>query len=237
VNVYLLCHCRVRLKSDSKDLDASATNLQLAKMQERKNALQRKIKAWTTIQHLYIPEVAALRVHEDREVSNDAPEIAPYDLPLHLPSSLPARIPCTLKLRQYEFRLREAQAHESLEELRHHLRLRTHMYKYKDKNITGQRANTRSQSSINRVQKKVDASAARYTAARHALTKLSRHVEGGEWSTRLLPLAQEDIRPLMIGEEGQSEGRRTLSWIWKVVGVSDQSQNEDMQEGRRKYHV
>ena len=179
-----------------------------------------------------MPETAALRARQDRdrEVAADSPEIAPYDLPLHLPSSL-SRIPCTHKLCLYEFRLREAQAHEALEELRQHLRLRTHMYKYKDRHVVGQRANTRSQSSINRVQKKVDASAAKYGVARHALTMLSRHVGENEWSTRLLPLAREDIRPLMEGEEGQSEGRRTLSWIWKVVGVSHQSQDDGMDEG------
>jgi hypothetical protein len=178
-----------------------------------------------------MPETAAIRAREDREASDESPEIAPFDLLLHLPSSLPTRIPCPQKLRLYEFRLREAQAHEALEELRQHLRLRTHMYKYKDRHIVGQRANTRSQSTINRVQKKVDASAAKYRIARHALTMLSRHVGENAWSTRLLPLAQEDIRPLMAGEEGQSEGRRTLSWIWKVVGISGQSQDEGMEEG------
>lgn len=180
-----------------------------------------------------MPKTAALHARQDRdrEAVNDSPEIAVYDLPLHLPSSLPARIPCAQKLHLYEFRLREAQAHEALEELRQHLRLRTHMYKYKDRHVVGQRANTRSQTSINRMQKKVDASAAKYGIARHALTMLSRHFEGNEWSTRLLPLTREDIRPLMDGEEGQSEGRRTLSWIWKVVGISHQSQDDGMQEG------
>ena len=178
-----------------------------------------------------MPETAALRVREDHEVSDDCPEIAPYDLPLHLPSSLSARIPCAQKLRLYEFRLREAQAHKALEELRQHLRLRTHMYKYKDRHVVGQRANTRSQNTIRRVQNKVNASAAKYRIARHALGLLSRHVGGSDWSTRLLHLAPEDIRPLMDGEEGESEGRRTLSWIWKVVGVSDQSQDDGMQEG------
>ena len=200
-------------------------------MQERKNALRRKIRAWTVIQHLYIPGVAVLRARGDREASEETVEIAPYDIPLYLPSSLPATVACANKLRMYEFKLREAQAHEALEDLRQHLRLRTHMYKYKDKNVFGQRANTRSQKTIGRVQTKIDASVAKYHTARRALTKLSRHVGTNEWATRLLPLVQEDIRPLTEGEEGQSEGRRTLSWIWKVVGISEQSDNDSMQEG------
>jgi hypothetical protein len=131
----------------------------------------------------------------------------------------------------YEFKLQEAQAHEALDEIRQHLRLQTHMYKYKDKNVVGQRANMRSQNLINRVQKKIDASATKYSAARRALVALSCHVGEGNWATRLLPLAPEDIHPLMEGEEGQSEGHRTLSWIWKVVGISGQSEDDGIQEG------
>jgi hypothetical protein len=59
--------------------------------------------------------------------------------------------------------LREAQAYEALEDVRQHLHLRTHMYKYKNKHVVGQRANTRSQNLINSIQDKVNASAATYT--------------------------------------------------------------------------
>jgi hypothetical protein len=87
-----------------------------------------------------MPETAALHAHQDRnrEAVTDSPEITPYDLPLHLLSSLSPRIPCTDKLRLYEFQLWEAQAHKALEELCQHLRLQTHMYKYKDRHIVGQ---------------------------------------------------------------------------------------------------
>jgi hypothetical protein len=140
--------CRIQLKHDNGKLDSSATMLQLAKMQERKNSLHRKIKAWTVIQHLYMPEVAAMRTRADQAASDTSLEIAPFDLPLYLPSSLPSRTTCLPTLRQYECKLREAQALEALDELRDHLRLRTHMYKYKDKNIVGQQANTRCQNII-----------------------------------------------------------------------------------------
>jgi hypothetical protein len=197
-------------------------------MQERKNALQRKIKIWTAVQHLYMPAVSAIRTREDREASDSTAARAPHDLPLYLPSSLSERTPCALKLKEYEFRLREAQAYEALEDVRQHLRLRTHMYKHKDKNLVGQRANTRSQNLINRVQRKVNASAAMYTRARNALTKLSSPLGEHLWRTRLLALASEDIRPL---EEGESEGKRKLSWIWKVVGITADSEDKGVQEG------
>lgn len=159
-------------------------------------------------------------------------EIAPFDLSLYLPSSLPSRTTCLPTLRQYECKLREAQALEALDELCDHLRLRTHMYKYKDKNIVGQRANTRCQNIITGVQDKVNASTTKYCTARAALVKLSsRCGENQEWRGRLLPLDPEDIRVLK-DEEGQLEGNRTLSWIWKVVGVGGDADDEGLQEGQ-----
>jgi hypothetical protein len=147
--------------------------LQLAKMQERRNLLDRNINAWTTVQHLYMPAISAPCARDDQDASENTAEWPPEGLLLYLPLSLPSRVPCSLKLQEYKFRLREAQAYEALENVCRHLRLRTHLYKHKDKNVTRQRANTRSRNLINRVQGKVNASAAMYTKARSALTKLS----------------------------------------------------------------
>ena len=48
----------------------------------------------------------------------------------------------------------------------------------------------------------------------------------------------EDIHPLIEGEDGQSEGHRKLSRIWKVVGVGESS-NDDagVQEGSSIIHL
>jgi hypothetical protein len=109
------------------------------------------------------------------------------------------------------------------------------MYKYKDKNVVGQRASTRCQNMIDSVQEKVKASATKYRTARAALVRLSsRRGDYEGWRARLFPLDEEDIRPLKEGEEGESEGSRTLSWIWKVVGVGGDSDDEGLQEGA--YH-
>ena len=223
------------MKFDSNALDSSATLLQLAKIQERKNSLQRRIKAWTAIQHLYMPTVSVLRAREDRDACDTTAERPPQDLPLHLPSSLLGSASCSLKLQQYEFRLREAQAYEALENVRQHLRMRSHLYKHKDKNVTGQHANTRSRNLINRTQGKVNASAATYTRARNALAKLSGPLGEVGWRGRLLALKAEDIRPLKDGEDGDSEGTRKLSWIWKVVGITEDSNDEDVQEGVSRF--
>ena len=200
-------------------------------MQEQVNALTRKLAAWTAIQHLYMPEVAAIRARNDRDASDGTAEIASYDAPLYLPSSLPTTTPCNPKLQQYEFKLREGQAYEALDELRQHLRLQTHMWKYKDRHIIGQRANTRQQNLIKRVDKKVKASVSKYRRAREALSKLGVRVGELSWRGHLLRLQDDDVRRLNEGQLGASEGKKKMSWIWRVQGVSDHSDDEAMQEG------
>ena len=54
-----------------------------------------------------------------------------------------------------------------------------------------------------------------------------------EWRGKLLVLTPEDICPLKEGDEGASEGTQKLSWIWKVVGITDDSNDEGVQEGAR----
>lgn len=238
----------MQLKSDAKSLDNSATSLQRAKIQEQKNALQRKITAWTAVQHLYMPEVSTLRTRENLARSDDAPIVEPYDFKLYLPSTLPTNVLCSPQLREYEFKLREAQAFEALEDIRQALRLRTYMYKYKDRQVSGQSANTRCQNLLKRVHKRVDAAKVTYQNARKALAKLAPRLGEVGWMARLLPLNDEYVRPLRDMEPDQQkkskrqkeadkkrkkgEGYIDLSWIWKVVGVSGDEGDESLQEGK-----
>ena len=176
---------------DNSQLDASATTLQLAKMFER--------------QHLCMPTVSSLRAQDDHDSSDETAERLPYDLPPYFPSSLPTRTPCTTKLQAYEFRLREGQAHEALEDICQHLRLRTHLHKHKDKNVVGQRANTRSSIGF-----------------RERLAQLCTHervmrlqnypIRWARLAGRTTQVGTEDIRPLKDGEEGDSErkGKETV---------------------------
>ena len=43
------------------------------------------------------------------------------------------------------------------------------------------------------------------------------------WDTSLPHLADKDIRGISTGLEGETEGRRTLSWIWIRSGVAAQA--------------
>jgi hypothetical protein len=178
-----------------------------------------------------MPEVAALRARNDKDASDEDPEVAVYDAPLYLPSALTASTPCNTKLQQIEFKLREAQAYETLDELRQRLRLQSHMWKYKDRHVVGQRASTRQYNLIQRVDKKVSASVGQYRRARKALSKLSDRVMQTTWRGRLLPLHDKDVRKMNEGQQGDSEGKRKMSWIWLVQGLSEHSDDEALQEG------
>jgi len=138
------------------------------------------------------------------------------------------------KLRDYEWRLREGQAYDALHEMRQHLRIRAHCYKHKDRFSRGVRENLRSQTAIKKVQVKVDRAARKYRVARAALVSLSKEVDSEDWKARMKPLKElvvGDVRGLSDGLEGESEGKRTMSWIWLVsygpmAGGDEEQTNE-----------
>ncbi|KZP24407.1 hypothetical protein FIBSPDRAFT_1011668, partial [Athelia psychrophila] len=239
---------QIRLKADKKALDASATNLQLAKIQERQNSLLRKLKTWMAVQQLYMPEVSPLRAAADRVSSAQTGNTESFDIPLYLPSALPRRVRVKPILYEYEFRLRSAQAYECLDDLRGHLRMRTHMWQYKNKNVRGQGANTRTNNLLNRVQKKANASAAQYRAAYAAMSALSARTGDFGWRASLQELKDDDIRAFTDDADGETraekrkrekkhkgkeklgEGFRKLSWIWMVFGVGSDGEDKGLQE-------
>lgn len=125
------------------------------------------------------------------------------------------------------------------------------MYKYKDRNLVGQSANTRCQNLLKKVMKQVDASATKYRRARRAVVELSEIVGEFGWKTRLLSLEDGDIRPLRDIDDADldkrkkmkdpkfkksgvkvAEGHINLSWIWKVVGITANGDDKGLQEGR-----
>jgi hypothetical protein len=197
-------------------LGKHATLAQLATIQERKNTLQRKIDSWCAIQILYVPGLAMLR-----RQSETATEDEPQHASLYLPSAICGKVPCDPRLYSFEWELRYAQANDALSDLRRYLQLRSHLYKYKDRFATGQRANTRSNEIISRAQTSINASTLRYRTARKALLSLAPFVGKDEsWKDTIIDLLDTDVRGMTVGEEGESEGHRSISWIWKRNGVA-----------------
>jgi hypothetical protein len=187
------------------------------------------------IQELHMPEARVRRKQLEKAAPDGTDPRKTHDIPLVLLSSLGKSQLIGNKLREYEWRLREGQAYDALHEMRQHLRVRSHCYKHKDRFSRGVRENLRSQTTIKKVQAKVDRAARKYRVALAALVSLSKEIDSGDWKARMKPLKElvpGDVRGLSDGLEGESEGKRTISWIWLVsYGPVTGGDEEETSEG------
>ncbi|TFK60718.1 hypothetical protein BDN72DRAFT_904734 [Pluteus cervinus] len=205
-----------RLSTEQSRSSSNATNDQKTRLQVQANNLQRKIDNWVKAQKPYIPTATILR----RNTPSPTPV---HEIPLFLPSSIISQAACSKRLREIEWQLRFAQAGDALNELRNQLRVRSFLYKYRDQFERGQRANTRSQGLIDRVEVKSNAATQKYRAARNALISLSHFLTKDNWTTTYPPLHDEDIRGLVINAKAKvGEGFRAVSWIWGSFGNGNQ---------------
>lgn len=215
---------RRRLGQEYESLGQHATMTQRRLVAEHSNRLRRKIATWIATQQLYMPEAGVERIKEEVTSRVEGTTTIPTELiKLWLPSSLPAVARPALKM--YEWKLRQGQAYDALEDLRHNLRLRSHLYKEKDRYSRGVAQNTRSNNSIANVQRKIDQVATKYRTARAALIALSPGLDVSPWMKDLRRLENADIRGLSEGLFGDTEGRRNVSWIWLSPGL--QSANDE----------
>ncbi|KAF9486960.1 hypothetical protein BDN71DRAFT_1514440 [Pleurotus eryngii] len=124
-----------------------------------------------------------------------------------------------MDLRNIEWQLRYAQAHDALNDIRSGL----HLHRFD----RGQRALTRTAGNISRIQARIDEATHKYRTAYAALMVLSRFIdEGDQWRRELAELKAEDIRGLGVGEMDDSEGHRTISWIWRTTGVAEVAETD-----------
>ncbi|KAF8877970.1 hypothetical protein BD779DRAFT_1677037 [Infundibulicybe gibba] len=220
-----------RLADDYSRLGQHATDDQRGQLQNRANVLRRKITAWIEIQHLYMPGLSTLRAQNPTE-----PPMAPdhsgiEQIPLYLPSAAPI-ILCDSRLHKFEWQLRCAQANDALDELRNSLRLRSYLYIDKDRFQRGQRANTRSRTIIQRIDRRVSVAAKKYTTAQAALLVLAPILKEADICNIYPKLQAKDIRGLSEADDNAarggriSEGRRKLSWIWMRLGDVAQADND-----------
>lgn len=217
---------QVRLQIDSKALSNNATDHQRTQIIERRNRLRRRILAWRGVQDIYMPGVASLRSNEaegDTQINAEC-------LDLHLPSEVADRLP-VISVADFEWRLRYGQAFDTLGDLRRNLLVLSSMYQSKDRYSRGQHHNTRSVMLVKTVNARVNAAANKYRKCRLALQALSTVLGKSGWDLVLRPLTDADVRGLRDGQDSsQSEGRRTLSWIW-ATERNEAEMNDGMNEG------
>ncbi|KAK7014066.1 hypothetical protein VNI00_015551 [Paramarasmius palmivorus] len=92
---------------------------------------------------------------------------------------------------EVEAKLQEARCYDSLNAIRHTLRIKARMMHFKNNNVRGQRESGRSRALINRVYAKARRFARRYRRARVAYMKL---VGEGAWEKTLRVLEDDDVR-------------------------------------------
>ncbi|KAG1790740.1 hypothetical protein EV424DRAFT_1476101 [Suillus variegatus] len=209
-----------RLKTDMANASLHPMDKQKTTMQTRVTALQRRLDAWARVQELYMPIVSQFRQRSS--------EAGPESFKLWLPSELQPTVSCDKKLAAHEWDLRHAQALDALNEVRSHLRLRSHMYIYKDRHVRGQAASTRAQALIEGVEMRKRASVDKYRRARNALLALGYRLDKSGWDISLPPLLDSDVRPM---GDMERQGTGTISWIWLDSHVDNSSsENERVQD-------
>ncbi|KAJ6449962.1 hypothetical protein C8R45DRAFT_1114370 [Mycena sanguinolenta] len=235
------------LGSDIAATGLHPTDGQRRAMIERTSKLRREISAWIDVQHKFFPALANIRAHEDENrarVANGQAVlgVTVSDIQLWLPSAvleMYGKVKSEVAVRSaaylHEYRLRVAQAAESLHDVRRLLLVRTHLYKLKDTHARGVRANMRSSDKIAALNDQIKRVARTYRAARKALVALGRELGLSDWEHTLLPLAEDDIRGLPQSHFHDPERKkeatkkkkkgarsakkpRELSWIWVSRG-------------------
>ncbi|KAF8815333.1 hypothetical protein BYT27DRAFT_7214061 [Phlegmacium glaucopus] len=159
------------------------------KVLEHSNSLKRRIDAWISIQHLYMPAVALLRAKDDSAALSP---VAVHDIKLFMPSSCPETLRCAKNLLICEWQFRYSQAEEILNALRETTNPKpTTTFQCQQQNFNCDKE----------------------------LQVLSVPLLETTWRNIFHPLAETDVVGLTSMDDSGSEGRKRLSWIWKVHGT------------------
>lgn len=90
---------------------------------------------------MYLPSINMVHDNASPPVEKKATE--PFEITVWLPSKLNgANVDFDRRLAEIEWKLRIAESYEALDELRHHIQVHMHVYKFKDQFTHGQAANT-----------------------------------------------------------------------------------------------
>ena len=168
--------------------------MKLASIQEKRNALMRRIKKWRELQLIYMPGAIAPLLHTSEDNAEDNDTETAETVPLLLPSSLDPRTHeriCLQRVADHERLLRMAQLQDSIIELQHARKIRRKLLLNHYTQIAGQgqRANTRSRTVLNSVESRIVKFVERYRIAYRALLQLD---PSGDWQEVFLELKDSD---------------------------------------------
>ena len=215
------------------------SDMQIASVQEKCNALMWQIKKWQGLQLLYMPGVTTpLQAPEDNTKDNDlkTTETVPLFLPSNLDPARRERI-CLHHVAEHEQLLHMAHIQDSLAELRHARKICHRLLVNHYTQIAGQgkQINTRSRTVLNSIESRISKFVERYRIAYNALLQLD---PDGDWRETYLELKDSDNRGpgKESNEDGPGDGSYFCSWIWLSnpraldatdVGVGEEGASEE----------
>ena len=154
------------------------------------------------------------------------------NLNLYLPSTLVGELVIQKDFLETEWRLRLTHAEETLNDLRGLLLMRSMMWNSKNRHMRGQKQQTKSQTLLEGVERRIHVTAEKYRSIREALVLLAAPLHETAWEKVFLPLNKADIVGLTSMEKIKpNEGRKKLTWIWNVQGM-DITDDKKTQKGR-----
>lgn len=170
--------------------EGNTTNQETTRTQVQ-NALVRAIVTFRQDQEYCMPHVYGTLTADEREPARKSAMTVRLYMPSAPPDgdrSLVSSVACEM-----EAKMRWASMVDALDDLRHQLRLKGILNKFKIANITGQRANTRARTAQDAVDANVKKAAACYRRHRTAYMALQ---GPGKWEKTMRPLADADCRGL-----------------------------------------
>jgi len=166
-----------------------------------------------------MPGASALLDEVDPTVITEAPETVKLWLPSQLPLSVREKF-CVQGLPQIEFRLRLAQAYDSLDLIRRLCGVYQVLLAKNQIHISSSQGTmTRTKTLFSNFSLKIDKAAACYRDARAALLRLDPDERFSRWKNDLRELRREDIRG--PSREKNEKSRQETSWIWQTASLRD----------------
>ncbi|KAJ7042742.1 hypothetical protein C8F04DRAFT_1251560 [Mycena alexandri] len=242
---------RRRLEIDIKALQHPTASQKLG-FTKRRTALVKRIHKFRRLQLVYMPALRGFLSDREKQIFDGNGEQAAEATRLFMPSEMGDAgnrgRACAGGLSEVEERMQEGEATEALELVWQGLWSRTMTNQFRIRNYTGQGALTRGQGILRQINIKIHLAKIHYRHARAALLVLQGH---GVWEEKLKVLRDEDVRALEAEEEARGdqldvladalarpagvavaegiaagEGSHTLSWIWYVVGVTKEADDD-----------
>lgn len=216
--------------------ETTLTADQAAVIVEKRLSFLLKLKRFRQLQRIYMPAAAEILATQEAARDPDALPPRAEDIKIWFPSDLGIATReggCHRGLVEMEAKLREAQCADALTTLRTRLHAKSHLILFRNANMVGQMATTRSRSLISAISDRITACAAKYRRSREALISL----RGPDmYKERFLPLLPSDLQMdapdtsdiaarQRLSRAGGNHGPRAtnsaqkvLSWIWTVEG-------------------